>query len=179
MVSFTHAPCLLKLCIPPSNRIVRWWFFTEFGAELPLDILTDRHSWNVSTQNAFSLSFAAILVNRAPSGEIRNYCTPHIIEGNFVNFMIHPCNYILLSQVYCVRQVVKTPTIISNNPVHEAVHLILTECARFHFLWISTSANDPLKTELRVSYTSKHVNGDVKWWLTACQDSDGLVYVKR
>ena len=37
MVSFTHAPCLLKLCIPPSNGIVWWWFFTEFGAELPLD----------------------------------------------------------------------------------------------------------------------------------------------
>ena len=32
----THAPCLLKLCIPPSNGIVRWWFFPEFGAELPL-----------------------------------------------------------------------------------------------------------------------------------------------
>ena len=37
MVSFTHAPCLLKLCIPPSNGIVWWWFFPEFGAELPLD----------------------------------------------------------------------------------------------------------------------------------------------
>jgi hypothetical protein len=23
----THAPCLLKLCIPPSNGIVRWFFF--------------------------------------------------------------------------------------------------------------------------------------------------------
>ena len=33
----THAPCLLKLCIPPSNWIVRWWLFTEFGAELPLE----------------------------------------------------------------------------------------------------------------------------------------------
>jgi len=27
----THAPCLLKLCIPPSNGIVRWWLFPEFG----------------------------------------------------------------------------------------------------------------------------------------------------
>ena len=34
---FTQAPCLLKLCIPPSNGIVRWWLFPEFGAELPLD----------------------------------------------------------------------------------------------------------------------------------------------
>jgi len=32
----THAPCLLKLCILPSNGIVRWWLFPEFGAELPL-----------------------------------------------------------------------------------------------------------------------------------------------
>ena len=36
----THAPCLLKLCIPPSNGIVRWWLFPEFGAEFPLDNCT-------------------------------------------------------------------------------------------------------------------------------------------
>jgi len=35
-----HAPCLLKLCIPSSNGIVRWWLFPEFGAELPLDNCT-------------------------------------------------------------------------------------------------------------------------------------------
>ena len=33
----THAPCLLKMCIAPSNGIVRWRLFPEFGAELPLD----------------------------------------------------------------------------------------------------------------------------------------------
>ena len=38
-----------------------------------------RHD-NVSTQNTFSLPFAAILVNCAPSGEIHNYCTPYIIK---------------------------------------------------------------------------------------------------
>ena len=36
----THAPCLLKLCILPSNGIVRRWLFPEFGAELPLDNYT-------------------------------------------------------------------------------------------------------------------------------------------
>ena len=36
----TQAPCLLKLCIAPSNGIVRWWLFPEFGAELPLDNCT-------------------------------------------------------------------------------------------------------------------------------------------
>jgi len=36
----THALCLLKLCIQFSNGIVRWWSFTEFGAELPLDNCT-------------------------------------------------------------------------------------------------------------------------------------------
>jgi len=36
----THAPFLLKLCIPPSNGIVRWWLFPEFGAEFPLDKCT-------------------------------------------------------------------------------------------------------------------------------------------
>ena len=36
----THEPCLLKLCIPPSNGIARWWLFPEFCAELPLDNCT-------------------------------------------------------------------------------------------------------------------------------------------
>jgi len=36
----THPPCLLKLCVPPSDGIVRWWLFPEFGAELPLDNCT-------------------------------------------------------------------------------------------------------------------------------------------
>ena len=36
----THAPWLLKLCIPPSNGIVRWRLFPEFVAELPLDNYT-------------------------------------------------------------------------------------------------------------------------------------------
>jgi len=33
------------------------------------------------------------------------------------------CNYIRLSQVYCVRQVVKTPAIILNNPVFLSVYI--------------------------------------------------------
>ena len=84
-------------------------------------IVTDRHSWKLNTQNAFSLPFAAILVNCAPSGEMHNYCTPHIIKENSEYFLIHQCNYILLSQVYCVWQVVRTPTIISNSPVFSSV----------------------------------------------------------
>ena len=90
--------------------------------------VTARHSWNVSTQNAFSLPFAAILVNCAPSGEMRDYCTPHIIKENFENFLIHRCNYtcILLSQVYCVWQVVKTPTIIFNNPVYTWLNHVMS-----------------------------------------------------
>ena len=50
----------------------------------------------------FQWRFAAILVNCAPSGEMHNYCTPHIIKENFENFLIHRCNYVLISQVYCV-----------------------------------------------------------------------------
>jgi len=65
----------------------------------------------------FQWRFAAILVNCAPSGEMHNYCTPHIIKENYENFLIHRCNYILLSEVYCVWQVVKTATVIFNNPV--------------------------------------------------------------
>jgi hypothetical protein len=99
-------------------------------------IVTDRHLWNVSTQNAFSLPFAAILVNCAPSGEMHNYCTPHTIKENFENFLIHRCNYILLSQVYCVWQVVKTLTIIFNNPVCYLPHGCCT-VRRLHTVSIS------------------------------------------
>ena len=35
-----HATCLLKLCIPTSNGIVRWWLFPEFCDELPLENCT-------------------------------------------------------------------------------------------------------------------------------------------
>jgi len=66
--------------------------------------------------------------NAYPSGEMHNYCTPHIIKENSENFLIHRCKYILLSQVYCVWQVVKTQTIILNNPVCVCVYY-------FFFLW--------------------------------------------
>ena len=66
----------------------------------------------------FQWRFAAILVNCAPSGEMHKYCTPHIIKENFENFLIHWCHYILLPQVYCVWQAVKTPTVVSNIPVY-------------------------------------------------------------
>ena len=108
-------------CLPNLVRKCRW------------TIVTDRHSWNVSTQNVFSLPFAAILLNCAPSGEMQNYCapsgemhnycTPHIINRNFENFLLHRCNDILLSQVYCLWQVVKTPTIIWNNPLYQCAQL--------------------------------------------------------
>ena len=94
-------------CFPNLVRNCRW------------KIVTDRHLWNINTQNTFSLPFAAIWVNCAPSGEMHNYCKPHIIKENFENFSIHRCNYALLSQVYCVWQVVKTPTINFNNPVYK------------------------------------------------------------
>ena len=73
----------------------------------------------------FQWRFAATLVNCAPSGEMHNYCTTHIIKENYENFLIHRCNYILLSQVYCVWQVVKTTTIIFNNPVFYSINSLI------------------------------------------------------
>ena len=111
-----------SICIFLFNRSTLQVFFTYLTGALyvhPLWLYKHQHDNRVrSTQNAFSLPFAAILVNCAPSGEMHNYCTPHIIKENFENFLIRRCNYILLSQVYCVWQVVKTPTIIFNNPVY-------------------------------------------------------------
>ena len=62
--------------------------------------------------------------------EMHNNCTPLIIKENLENFLIHRCNYILLSEVYCVRQFVKTPTIISNNPVPFILHTEATHTKR-------------------------------------------------
>ena len=110
-----------SICIFLFNRTTLQVFVTYLTGALyvhPLWFYKHQHdNWVHSTQNAFSLPFAAILVNCAPSGEMHYYCTPHIIKENFENFLIHRCNYILPSQVYCVWRVVKTPTIIFNNPV--------------------------------------------------------------
>jgi len=53
----TNSPCLLKLCIPPSNGIVRWWLFSEFGAELPLDNCTPIVILNNPVFPSFHLKF--------------------------------------------------------------------------------------------------------------------------
>jgi len=76
----------------------------------------------------FQWRFAAILVNCAPSGEMHNYWTPHIIKENSENFLIHRCNYMLLSQVYCVGQVVKPLTIIFINRVYWHIYTFRAEC---------------------------------------------------
>ena len=65
-------------------------------------VVADRHSWNVSTQNAFSLPFAAILVNCAPSGEMHNYCTPHIIKENWEFFYPSMQLYTAIWSVLCM-----------------------------------------------------------------------------
>ena len=92
----------------------------------------------------FQWRFPAILVNCAPSGEMHNYCTPHIIKENYENFLIHRCNYILLSQVYCVWQVVKTQTIILNNPVYIYIYVTQRFLPYVYFwyfaLWLSSRA---------------------------------------
>jgi len=120
-----------SICIILFNRTTLQVFVTYLTGALYVHHLwfyKHQHDNEVrSTQNAFSLPFAAILVNCDPSGEMHNYCIPHIIKENFENFLIHPCNYILLSQVYCVWQVVKTPTIILNNPVHATLQAIIMQ----------------------------------------------------
>ena len=110
-----------SICIFLINRTTLQVVVTYFTGALyvyPLWFYKHQHENRVrSTQKAFSLPFVAILVNCAPSGELHNYCTPHVIKENSEDFLIRWCNYILLSQVYCVWKVVKTLIIILNNPV--------------------------------------------------------------
>jgi len=125
-----------SICIFLFNRTALQVFVTYITGALylhPLWFYKHQHDNRVrSTQNAFSLPFAAIVVNCAPSVEMHNYCTPHIIKENSENFLIHRCNYILLSQVYCVWQVVKTPTIILNNPVFKEICKLLCYSINFY-----------------------------------------------
>jgi len=71
-------------CVFLFNRTTLQVFVTYLTGALYVHLLwfyKHQHDNQVrSTQNAFSLPFAAILVNCAPSGETHNYCTPHIIK---------------------------------------------------------------------------------------------------
>ena len=125
-----------KLFVACQRRWFQWrfWFVPSVPGYLREEEEHKPYSWRNPTESNhmglhlenevarrvasdYHRSHAAISVNCAPSGEMHNYCKPHITKENFENFLIHRCNYILLPQVYCVWQVVKTPTIIFNNPV--------------------------------------------------------------
>jgi hypothetical protein len=116
-----------SICVFLFNRTTLQVFVTYLTGALyvnPLWFYKHQHDIRVrSTQNAFSLPIAAILVNCAPSGEMHNYCTPHIIKENSENFLIHRCNYLLLSEVYCVWQVGKSPTIDMDMSYTRVLHI--------------------------------------------------------
>ena len=73
-----------SICVFSFNRTTPQVFVTYFtGAVYVHPLWFYKHQYDNrvrSTQNAFSLPFAAILVNCAPSGEMHNYCTLHIIK---------------------------------------------------------------------------------------------------
>jgi len=73
-----------SICICLFNTTTLQVFVTYLTVALyvhPLWFYKHQHDNRVrSTQSAFSLPFAAILLNCAPSGEMHNYCTPHIIK---------------------------------------------------------------------------------------------------
>jgi len=111
-----------SVCIFLFNRTTRQHFVTYLTGALNVHTLwfyKHQHDNRVRSKLFvacqrwwFQWRLAAILVNCAPSGEMHNYCTPHIIKENLENFLTHRCKYLLLSQVYCVWQVVKSPTVI-------------------------------------------------------------------
>ena len=114
-----------RICIFIFSRTTLRLFVTHFTAALyvhPLWFYKHQHDNRVR-----SVLFVACqrwwfqwrfwFINCTPSGEMHNYCPPHIIKENSENFLIRWRNYILLSQVYFLWQVVKTLTIILNNPL--------------------------------------------------------------
>ena len=102
-----------SICIVLFNRTTLQVFVTYLTGALYVHPL-----WFHKHQCEFVCSMSAVMVSMAVPIHTFRYCTLYIIKENFENVLIHRCNYILLSQVYCVRQVVKTPTVILNNPVY-------------------------------------------------------------
>jgi uncharacterized membrane protein len=97
-----------SICIFLYNRTTLHVFVTYLTGALyvhPLWFYKHQHDnrmkWDeVKCKCTKRLLTAAILVNCATSGEIHNYCTPHIIKENFENFLIHRWNYILYIYIY-------------------------------------------------------------------------------
>jgi len=121
---------------------------------------------------AFSQPFAAILVNCTPSGEMHNYCTPHIIKENYENFLIHLCNYILLSQVYCLWQVVKIPAIILNNSAFVVFTTVVHSYFHIVYIWMLFPTFN--KTHTHVMYHSRYtflLNNDSIESFVCCSNS--------
>jgi hypothetical protein len=154
---YTWVSCI---CIFFFNIITLQVFFTYITGALyvhPLWFHKHQHDNRVRSKLFvaclrwwFQWRFASILVNCAASGEMHNYCTPHIIKENSENFLIHRCNYILLSQVYCAWQVVKTPKIIFNNAVYIYIYIYF-----FFFSWHNspTEGQDLLITKASRSHS--------------------------
>ena len=73
------------------NRTTHQVFVTYFTGAIymhPLWFYNHQHDNRIrSTQNTFSLPFAAILVSCAPSGEMHNYFIPHIMKENFLRIV--------------------------------------------------------------------------------------------
>ena len=134
-------------CLPNLVRNCRW------------TIVTDRHSWNVNTQNAFSLPFAAILVNCAPSGEMHNYCTPHIIKENceFLNPSVQ--QHTAISSVLCMTSCYN-PDNHSNNPAFSREILEHATTTKFHLFLSRIFENEACKhTDVYHSLTQQIVPG--------------------
>jgi hypothetical protein len=102
--------CAYRLRMELSDDVC----FPNFVRNCCWTIVTERHSWNISHLTAVRRHLSEL---RSKRRNALHYCTPYIIKENSENILIYRCSYILLSQVYCVWQFVKTPTIISNNPV--------------------------------------------------------------
>jgi len=87
-----------SICIFLFNRTTLQVFVTHLTGALyvhPLWFYKHQHENRVHSKLfvacqhvAFSVPFTAILVNCAPSGEMHNYCTPHIIKENRIFWSI-------------------------------------------------------------------------------------------
>jgi hypothetical protein len=104
-----------SICIFLFNRTTLQVFVTHLTGALyvqPLWFYKHQNDKRVRSSgddfNGGSVSYLQFSTDRAPLG---------YVTKTWSVVLLNKKKYILLSQVYCVWQVVKTPTVILNNPV--------------------------------------------------------------
>ena len=141
--------CVLKFHEFRSVTIVQRQFRNKFGKQPPPD--KSIRSWCAQFQRQGACVKGKALVSRlwqkSKCSRSDRYITPRFyykpvryVTKTWSVVLLNKKIHILLSQVYCVWQVVNTPTIISNNRVF--VYHTIIQASTQEFFWYGFTTDD-------------------------------------